>query len=100
MEFLCGSGLSSGMNQSPAHAFLQERPSDPSGPRRRRKTVAQDNEPPDEFWPDVSMRHSQDSPVPMKSENAQGHVLTEIFLILAAAASFVGLVLLLIPARP
>jgi hypothetical protein len=97
-NFYAARAYAGGMNQSLAHVFLQEQPADPAA--RRRKAVAQDNEPPDEFWPDVSMRYSQDNPVPMKPENAQTRVLFEIFLILAAAASFVGLILLLIPARP
>jgi hypothetical protein len=100
MEFLCGQGLCSGMMQSRAPVFLQELPPSPVLSRRRHKAVTQDNEPPDDVWPDVSMRQSQDNSAPMNPENAQGRVLFEIFLVLAAAASFAGLATVLIPPGP
>ena len=51
----------------------------------------------DDFWPEVSSRYSLENPRPMNPDNAQGRVLTEIFLILAGAAALVVAAALWVP---
>jgi hypothetical protein len=50
-----------------------------------------------DFWPEVSSRYGLENPAPVKSEPAPGRVLFEIFVVLAAVASFVVAVTLLLP---
>lgn len=46
---------------------------------------ANTNRPDDDFWPEVSSRHSSENPLLTNPENSPQRVLLEVFLILAGA---------------
>ena len=51
----------------------------------------------DDFWPEVSSEYEPQDPPSIDEENTQGRVLSEVFLILAAAAALVAVVTMFLP---
>ena len=98
MEILCGFGLSLPPMKGDWLKKMSHYPVLDAETRCwSREVVEQDNEPIDAYWPEVSTRYSRENPAPIKPENAQERVLSEIFLVLAAAGVLVAVVTIWLP---